>query len=112
VRRRLADGPEEIAHDAVEALDLALADLGGLADLLRGRRIAELGGFALEELKVDADRVEGVADLVGDARGETMESMRSVSTRSSVWTRSLVTSLRTATRRLRSAPCCSPTRAR
>ncbi len=67
-RRCRPDGVEELLEDEVQPLDFRAG--GGEVFLQRaavsGRQFAQL---AAEQLEVDVERVERVADFMGDARG-------------------------------------------
>jgi len=62
VHARIAREAQHIAHDAIESV-------GGAADLVDARRrFGAVGHIVLEELGVQRDGTQRVADLVGDAR--------------------------------------------
>ena len=66
------DGAEELGDDGVEAFDFFLRDFERLKEgvlLLCG----EFAQAAFEELEVDGEGVEGVADFVGHTGGEELE---------------------------------------
>ena len=67
-----ADGAEELGDDGVEAFDFFLSHFERVKEgvLLLGGEFAQA---AFEELEVDGEGVEGVADFVGHAGGEELE---------------------------------------
>ena len=72
LRNGRADGAEELLEDRVEPADFIAgggeAALEGLTLFLR-----QLTQLSVDQLQVNADRVERVADFVGNARGQQRE---------------------------------------
>ncbi len=63
-----ADGVEELFEDGIEATDFLASGVEVFGEaFLRGE--GEFAEFALHELEVDVEGVEGVSDFVGDACG-------------------------------------------
>ena len=72
LQRGGADGAEELGDDGVEAFDFFLSHFERVKEgvLLFGGEFAQA---AFEELEVDGEGVEGVADFVGHAGGKELE---------------------------------------
>ena len=70
------DRLEEMGDDPVEARDLLAAYVNRLPDRLGLRGLAELLQLPGDKLQVDRERVERVAELVGDAGGEEQDGRR------------------------------------
>src|SRR5690606_33462549 len=73
-RPRRPDGVEELLEDRVQPLDFLARD----AEVFLKRGTVPGGEFAefpAEELEVDIQRVERVANLMGDACGEQRQSV-------------------------------------
>ena len=64
-----ADGAEKLLEDRVEPADFIAGGSEAFLERLTlfWRQLAQL---AVDQLQVDTDRVERVADFVGDARGQ------------------------------------------
>ena len=69
-----ADGAEELLEDRVEAADFVA---GGGEAALEGLTLfwRQLTQLSVDQLQMDVDRVERVADFVGDARGQEREGV-------------------------------------
>ena len=69
--------PQELRDEVVEPLDLR-RDLAQHGEDVGVALRDELGQLLLEDAEVDLERVQRVANLVGDARGQRLDQLRSV----------------------------------